>query len=124
MTDRRQQDHGRPDGIFYRVRRLPQLTKLDCSQARLSPEIRYCKTLIRAANRDNFRDTVLRCITPFVVARCNSGWATWNADCAAALSPLAIAVSTFFTKVRMRLSRALLVAVRVSVCRRRFSADL
>src|SRR6185312_15454519 len=40
------------------------------------------------------------------------------------LSPVAIAVSTFLTKVRTRLIRARFTAVRFSVWRSRFSADL
>jgi len=40
------------------------------------------------------------------------------------LSLLAIAVSTFLTKVRTRLTRALLLAVRLAIWRMRFSADL
>src|SRR5437764_9969939 len=80
--------------------------------------------LMRAERRDSLRATVFRCITPFVVARCNSGSARRNADCAAFLSPVSIALSTFLTKVRTRLNRERLVAVRFSVCRRRFSADL
>src|SRR6266566_389932 len=75
--------------------------------------------LMRAARRDSLRATVFLCSTPLVVARCNSGWATRKADCASSLSPVAIAVSTFLTKVRTRLSRERLIAVRFSVCRSR-----
>src|ERR1044071_2741376 len=90
------------------------------SQGRKSAQ----SALIRAARRDSLRATVFLCITPFVVARCSSGCATLKADCAAVLSPVSIALSTFLTKVRTRLNRERLVAVRFSVCRRRFSADL
>jgi hypothetical protein len=79
---------------------------------------------MRAASRDNFRETVFLWSTPLVIARCSSGCASRNADCAAVLSPVAIAVSTFLTKVRTRLVRARLIAVRLAVCRMRFSADL
>src|ERR1700744_1928806 len=79
--------------------------------------------LIRADKRDSLRATVLAWMTPLPFARCISGWATCSADCAAALSPLAIASSTFFTKVRIRAFRAWLRAVRVVVCRMRFRAD-
>src|SRR5438105_968203 len=79
---------------------------------------------MRAARRDSLRATVLLCITPFVVARCSSGCATLKADCATALSPVSIALSTFLTNVRTRLKRERLTTVRFSVCRRRFSADL
>src|SRR5207248_4569458 len=80
--------------------------------------------LMRAARRDSLRATVFLCITPFVVARCSSGCATLKADCAVALSPVSIALSTFLTNVRTRLKRERLTTVRFSVCRRRFSADL
>jgi hypothetical protein len=80
--------------------------------------------LIRVASRDNFRETVFLWSTPLVIARCSSGCANRRADCAVALSPVAIAVSTFLTKVRTRLARARLMAVRLAVCRMRFSADL
>ena len=82
------------------------------------PMLRDCsrqRELIRTASRDSLREAVFLCITPFVIARCNSGWATCSADCAAVLSPVAIAVSTFLTKVRTRLIRDRLVAVRFSV---------
>src|SRR5437588_756186 len=69
---------------------------------------------MRAASRDNLRATVFRCITPFVVARCSSGWASCKADCAAFLSPVSIAVSTFLTKVRTRPAAARVIeALRV-----------
>ena len=32
--------------------------------------------LMRVAKRDNLRATVFLCSTPFVVARCSSGWAS------------------------------------------------
>ena len=80
--------------------------------------------LIRAASRDNLRDTVFLWSTPLVIARCSSGWASRKADRAVSLSPLAIAVSTFLTKVRTRLTRARLIAVRLAACQIRFSADL
>jgi hypothetical protein len=79
---------------------------------------------MRAANRESLRATVFLCITPLVIARCSSGCASWYADCAADLSPEAIAVSTFLTNVRTRLVRARYIAVRLAVCLTRFSADL
>jgi hypothetical protein len=82
------------------------------------------KALIRLARRDNFRATVFLCNTPLVVARCNSGCASWSADRAVSWSPSAIAISTFLTKVRTLLLRARLIAVRFAVWRIRFSADL
>jgi hypothetical protein len=71
--------------------------------------------LIRADNRDSLRPTVLAWITPLPDARCISGWAARSASAAAGLSPLAIAVSTFLTKVRIRDFRAWFRAVRVTV---------
>jgi hypothetical protein len=71
--------------------------------------------LIRADNRDSFRATVFAWITPFPDARCISGCASRKALVATDLSPLAIAISTFFTKVRMRDFRAALRAVRTLV---------
>src|SRR5258708_2514588 len=43
-------------------------------------EVPDYSALIRAAKRDNLRETVLRCMTPLVVARCSSGWALCSAD--------------------------------------------
>ena len=82
------------------------------------------RALMRAARRDNLRDTVFLWRTPLVIARCSSGCAKRRAEVAVSLSPVAIAASTFLTKVRTRLTRARLMAVRLAVCRIRFSADL
>src|SRR5258708_7755288 len=71
--------------------------------------------LMRADNRDSFRATVLECTMPLPEARCISGCAARNASAATDLSPLAIATSTFLTKVRMRDFRAALRAVRTLV---------
>jgi len=79
--------------------------------------------LIRAERRDSLRATVLAWMTPLPDARCSSGCAARSAAEADDLSPLAIAVSTFLTKVRMRDLRAWLRAVRVKVWRMRFRAD-
>src|ERR1700733_7954392 len=62
--------------------------------------------LIRADSRDSLRATVLRWATCLPAARCISGCAARNASAAAALLPLAIATSTFLTKVRIRDLRA------------------
>ena len=70
---------------------------------------------MRADSRLSLRDTVLRWSMPLVTPRWSSGCAAVKASRAAALSPLAIASSTFLTKVRIRLTRALLTAVRRSV---------
>ena len=80
--------------------------------------------LMRLLKRDSLRAAVFLCTTPLPTLRCSSGCANLRADCAVARSPVAIAVSTFFTKVRTRLTRARLMAVRLAVCRMRFSADL
>jgi hypothetical protein len=79
--------------------------------------------LIRAESRESLRETVLLCVTPLLAARCISGCAARNASPAARLSPLAIAASTFLTKVRMRDLRAWLRSVRRSVCRWRLRAE-
>ena len=63
-------------------------------------------------------------IAPDSVARCAELSAVRIAASAAALSPLAIASSTLRTKVRMRALREVFTAVRRSVWRARFSADL
>jgi hypothetical protein len=107
------------------VRDEPAREAADC-QTRAPAENRQevQSALMRVASRDSLRDTVFLCITPLVIARCNSGRASWRADWAAPLSPPAIAVSTFLTKVRTRLIRERLIAVRFSVWRMRFSADL
>ena len=73
------------------------------------------KVFIRAERRDNLRAVLLACTTPLPDARCISGCAARSASLAADLSPLAIASSTFLTKVRMRDFRAWLRAVRVKV---------
>jgi hypothetical protein len=73
------------------------------------------KALIRADNRESLRAIVLACTTPLPAARCSSGCAVRNASTATALSPLAIAVSTFLINVRMRDFRAALRAVRTLV---------
>jgi hypothetical protein len=105
---------------------LENLTKdLICGiPPQISAERTDQSALMRAANRDSLRETVFLCSTPLVIARCSSGCASRKADCAAVLSPVEIAVSTFLTKLRTRLARARLIAVRLAVCRTRFSADL
>src|ERR1700686_5121496 len=103
MTDRWQQDRKAIRAIFLSrdtfVKR-GELARHGGRAAMASPP-RY-SALILAANRDSLRATVLRCITPLLMARCNSGCASWKADWAAFLSPVSIAVSTFLTKVPTR----------------------
>lgn len=78
---------------------------------------------MRADRRDSRRETVLRWVTPLIDARCISGCATLNASAATALSPPAIAVSTFFMKVFIRDIRALFRSVRRAVWRMRLRAE-
>jgi hypothetical protein len=78
---------------------------------------------MRAESRDNLRATVFRCSTPLSAPLCSSGCATAKAARAYPLSRAAMAVSTFLTKVRMRLKRERLTAVRRAVWRMRFSAE-
>src|SRR5690606_28435933 len=68
------------------------------------------------------RATVFLWSTPRATPRASSGWAALSASAAADLSPPAIAVSTFFTKLRMRLMRAPLISARFSLRRMRFLA--
>src|SRR5579871_6573141 len=79
---------------------------------------------MRAESREIFLATVFRCSTPLPTPLCKSGCASWNAARAALLSPLAIAASTFLTELRIRETRARLTALRRSVWRARFFADL
>ena len=85
----------------------------------------YAPTIFTLADkRDIFREAVFLCRTPFDTPRINSGCASLNAVCAATLSPEAIAVSTRFKKVRMRLILLLLISPRFALRRIRFLADL
>ena len=77
-----------------------------------------------ADKRDILREAVFLCSTPFDTPRISSGCASFNAVCAAPLSPEAMAVSTRFKKVRMRLIRLLLISARFALRRIRFFADL
>src|SRR5690606_7236240 len=78
----------------------------------------------RCARRETLREAVLRWTMPLVAARCSSGWAARSAASAAALSPEAIASSTLRMKVRTRERRALLIAVRRSILRAAFFAEV
>src|SRR4051794_32767568 len=79
---------------------------------------------IREASRDTFREAVFLCTMPFWAARMSSGSAARRASVAALRSPLAIASSTLRTKVRMRLRRERLIAVRFAILRVIFLADV
>ena len=79
---------------------------------------------MRDDKRESFRATVVLWNTPLVTARCISGIAALNASSALFLSPDAIASSTLRTKVRTRERRALFTAVRRSILRTIFFADV
>src|SRR3546814_7025962 len=59
---------------------------------------------------------------PLETPRIISGWAAFSASAATSLAPAVNADSTFFTKVRMRLTRDLLTSARRSFRRMRFLA--
>jgi len=80
--------------------------------------------VIAVDKRDSLRDMVFLWNTPVCAPRIISGSAAWIAVTAAALSPEAIAASTFLMKVRMRDRRATFTSVRDAVWRIRFLADL
>src|SRR5690606_21461301 len=80
--------------------------------------------LTRAFRRDSLREAVRFFTTPLLTLRSSSGCAALRAACAAVLSPVAIATSTFFTELRTLLRRERFTAVRFLVWRARFSADL
>ena len=101
----------KPDIQFYENLGVPRFTLLPAANAAQVAG----KVLIRADRRESFRATVLAWITPLPEARCISGCAACNAAAAADLSPVAIATSTFLTKVLMRDFRAIFRAVRVAV---------
>ena len=79
---------------------------------------------MRLASRETLREAVLRWVMPFCAVRTMMGSASLSAARAAALSPEAIASSTLRTELRMRLLRVLFRAVRRTVCRAAFFADL
>src|SRR3546814_19129108 len=62
--------------------------------------------LTRLTRRDILRAIVFRCSTPLRTPRAISGWAARRPASAAVLSPLAIATSTAFPYVRLRLPHA------------------
>src|SRR6187455_1349060 len=76
----------------------------------------------RLLSRLVLRATVFLWSTPRATPRAISGCAALSASAAAVLSPPAIALSTFFTKERMRLMRAPLISARFSLRRMRFLA--
>src|SRR5918998_1022774 len=78
---------------------------------------------MRLARRDTFREAVFACRMPFWAARIISGSAARRAAAASAWLPAAIASSTLRTKVRMRLRRERLIAVRFAILRVIFLAD-
>src|SRR5260370_31548934 len=87
---------------------------LDAAAHRSAAQRRQ-SALILVLKRDSLRAAVFLWTTPLPTLRCSSGCASAKAARAASLSPLSIAVSTFFMKVRRRDTRARLTAVRRSV---------
>jgi hypothetical protein len=85
------------------------------------PQARARTRLVR---RDIFRAAVFLWTMPLLTPRANSGCAAFSAASASALLPPAIAISAFFTADLRRLLLARLRAVRTTVWRMRFSADL
>ena len=73
------------------------------------------RAFTRADKREILRDTVFLCKTPRETPRCISGCARRRASRALAASPAAIAISTFFTNVRMRRIRAPLIIARFAL---------
>ena len=82
------------------------------------------RAFTRADSREIFRDTVFLCKTPRETPRCISGCAWRRASRALSKSPAAIAVSTFFTNVRIRPIRAPLIIARLALRMIRFFEDL
>ena len=78
---------------------------------------------IRLFNRDSFRATVFLRSTPLLTPRCISGIANLRASEASPLLPLRIASSTFRTNVRIRLTRALFLALFFAAWRIRFFTE-
>ena len=82
------------------------------------------RAFTRAERREILRETVFLCKMPFETPRCISGCAWRRASRALSESPAAIAVSTFFTNVRIRPMRALLIDARLALRMIRFLEDL
>src|SRR5690349_23839502 len=78
---------------------------------------------MRLVRRDTFREAVFLCTMPFWAARIISGSAARSAATASVWLPAAMASSTLRTKVRIRLRRDLLIAVRFAILRVIFLAD-
>ena len=89
----------------------------------LGAVIRRYIALIRLDKRDNFRRIAFRCTTPICAPRASSGCDALNAAVAAFLSPVIIALSTIFTKVRTRARHAPLILLRRALRRILFTAD-
>jgi len=102
---------------------LPASNLDDAHKQAIEPSQEAAIAFTRAESRDNLRATVFLWITPLPDARCISGCAARRALAAAALSPPAMAVSTFLMAVRMRERRAVLRSVRRSIWRMRLRAE-
>jgi len=81
------------------------------------------RALILADNLDIFLAAVFLERMFFATPRINSGCATLYASAAAFASPPLIAASTFFTHVRMRLLRDVLISLRRALVRILFFAE-
>src|SRR5579872_3963117 len=90
------------------------------TSARLQP----ARAFTRLVRREIFRETAFLCTIPFWAARASFGSASCSAAAAAPASFAASASSTLRTKVRMSLRRDLLTAVRRSILRTAFFAEL
>ena len=104
-----------PVRVFY---------KCTVSRANSLYVVQAASAFTRALSREILRDAVFLWSTPRVTPRCNSGWAARKAARAESTSPEAIAISTFFTKVRIRLMRAPLITARLALRIIRFLDDL
>ena len=96
MSEPWQQDrNGNKTNLWHRSRKPAETLARIASRGRAGAGQR---ALMRVARRDSLRATVFLCRTPLVVARCSSGWASWKADWAAALSPVSIAALDLLDK--------------------------
>src|SRR5690242_13415567 len=91
---------------------------------RCRAELPHAIAFMRALSRETRRDPAFFAITRAPAPRWISGCAAFSASIAFFLSPPLIASSTFLIDDRTRLRRAAFAAVRRSVWRARFSADL
>ena len=86
--------------------------------------IYFANFFTRAVKRETLRAAVFLWIKPFWAVRASFGSAAFNAAAAFTASPDVMASSTLRTSVRMAERRVLLMAVRLTVRRAAFCADL